>query len=717
IFFASQTGNAESIAQSIHKDSLSRGFPSTFAVLNDFQKLDLGPNPAVLFVASTTGDGDPPDNAIKFWRALRKLKTAGELPWKHVRATVLGLGDTNYDNFCNTGKRLVKKLKELGAELFYEPAFADDATGLEATVDPWIEGLWKALADNVVCSKDTTTATDADAANVEEKTPEATPVPFTEAATPVNGVATDVAADVDTKVIEKKLETVSISGPAIAAPVPLILDDGILKTVTSVTGTPKVPAAACVLEPVADSVVNGETIALSDSNNSSTSNDIPSFLLTTPTPYVATMFTGKLVDGRQITTDNAVKRALQVTIDISSAPDGTASYVPGDAFGIIAPNPADEVIDILRRCGVSETDIYRQHRISTASATDALPSHLARAGTASLFDIVRYTVDIYSTPKKALLRLLAEYAQDPREKSLLLIACSRQGAALFNSIRDQLPTLRELLASFPSCGSVPLARLLDVLPPLVPRYYSVTTTPLTNPKQVEFVFNVVEYETPAPRSVKRRGLCTSWLADAIDSKQVGSENGLQMAMFLKQNTGQFMVPANPLSTPTVMIGPGTGVAPFMGFLRHRAALLAADASVQAGELTPWTLYFGCRHSERDFLYKDEIHSFAAESSVLDKLRVCFSRDDAAATIKYVQHMIAEDGEELIKLMATNPSASIFVCGDAKGMARDLQDTFIGLLVKHWHVYNGGDQPLDRIAAVNLLSEWTRQGRYLRDLWA
>ena len=105
----------------------------------------LGPGTVAVLIASTTGNGDAPDNAERFWRFVRKRSQPSDL-FAGVRYCVLGLGDTNYDKFCHVGKVLDGRLKEVGAERFYEMGCADEAMGLEHFVDPWLRGLWGALA-------------------------------------------------------------------------------------------------------------------------------------------------------------------------------------------------------------------------------------------------------------------------------------------------------------------------------------------------------------------------------------------------------------------------------------------------------------------------------------------------------------------------------------------------------------------------------------------
>ena len=98
----------------------------------------------IIIVSSTTGDGEQPENVIKFWRKLRPKKLSSD-HLAHVRFALLGLGDTNYNQFCAGPKALLRRLEELGATSYYQVAWADDGTGLEEVVEPWIEGLWGAL--------------------------------------------------------------------------------------------------------------------------------------------------------------------------------------------------------------------------------------------------------------------------------------------------------------------------------------------------------------------------------------------------------------------------------------------------------------------------------------------------------------------------------------------------------------------------------------------
>ena len=159
ILFGSQTGNAQEICKLLHADIKKRlGAPlnSRVRVLSMKQFVDaneqsvdtLPQETAIIIVCSTTGNGDPPDNALKFVRLLERKKEAGWL--SRVHYTLLGLGDSNYDNFNKTAKVVNSRLEHLGAKPFFRVSFADDATGLEDTVEPWRRDVIPALHDTLL---------------------------------------------------------------------------------------------------------------------------------------------------------------------------------------------------------------------------------------------------------------------------------------------------------------------------------------------------------------------------------------------------------------------------------------------------------------------------------------------------------------------------------------------------------------------------------------
>lgn len=387
---------------------------------------------------------------------------------------------------------------------------------------------------------------------------------------------------------------------------------------------------------------------------------------------------------------------------------------------------------------------------------------------ATLLDIFRYALDLTSIPKKANLRLFAEHATDLSEKQKLMFLASKQGSDLFNAFRAQGPTLLDILHTFPSIHNVPLARVIETLPPLQPRYYSITNSPMAKNghRRWSCAFNVVIYEWP--QGVQRRGVCTPWLDELSGKVPFGKAavattrlEHVRVPMFLKPNETKFNLPAE-TTQPVIMIGPGTGVAPFMGFLEHRAEQrkikkrlvnIGTGSRQHLDDLfgDMW-LFYGCRHREKDWLFKEQMEEYKREG-VLTELCLAVSReeeeDDVRNSGKYVQDLIKKEGERLWKLL-DKKGALIYVCGyvffffltittafvilkkknriqgtlntenitlffffwtsyarDAKGMAKSVHDELINVLVEY-----GG---FEKTAAMLELNKWAQEKRYLRDL--
>ena len=273
-------------------------------------------------------------------------------------------------------------------------------------------------------------------------------------------------------------------------------------------------------------------------------------------------------------------------------------------------------------------------------------------------------------------------------------------------IKAAQPSLLNLFQHFPSCQP-PLAALLDCLPPLAPRMYSVSCSPLQSPHAVQVAFSVVRYDTPAG---VRHGVATNWLQricqPILEKRAQAAEANIRLPVYLRKG-GSFGLPLHAdsglpnLAAPLLMIGPGTGVAPFRGFLQQRQHL----AKQQDGSVAPAWLYFGCRQEHQDFLYQDDLKGFEADGT-LSKLRVAFSR--AQSSKVYVQDLLRQDAKHVFELLQ-HPSAHVFVCGDGANMAKDVQNTLVGILESA-----GGLSSAD---AAAFLAAMTKQQRYVRDIWS
>ena len=224
-----------------------------------------------------------------------------------------------------------------------------------------------------------------------------------------------------------------------------------------------------------------------------------------------------------------------------------------------------------------------------------------------------------------------------------------------------------------------------MLPRLQARYYSISSSPKVDPNIVSITAVITKYNI-ADRLIK--GVCTNYLSKL----KVGETTPI----FVRKST--MRLPHRP-NYPVIMIGPGTGFAPFRGFLQERAWQKS-----QGKEIGPIVLFYGCRHPEHDYIYQEEILKYKDEGVITD-LGLAFSRFQD--TKVYVQHLIWEKRERLWELIQNN--ANIYVCGDARNMARDVQNTFLKVFQQI-----GG---MELEASQKFFKDLERQRRYQADVWS
>jgi sulfite reductase alpha subunit-like flavoprotein len=238
----------------------------------------------------------------------------------------------------------------------------------------------------------------------------------------------------------------------------------------------------------------------------------------------------------------------------------------------------------------------------------------------------------------------------------------------------------DVAAAFPV--RAPAAEWADALGRLRPRLYSISSSPLAHPGEVRLTVSVVRYTNDLGRD--RRGVCSTYLADCADDGPV--------QVFVRRSPG-FRPPADP-STPMVMVGPGTGVAPFVGFLQDRLA---------RGHTAPNWLFFGEQREATDFYHRRELEAYL-ESGHLDRLDLAFSRDQRNKV--YVQDRMRENGARLWQWL--RDGAHFYVCGDAERMAKDVDRALREVVAAH-----GGMDDDEAAAYVRRLAA---DKRYVRDVY-
>ncbi|MGE5408879.1 MAG: sulfite reductase subunit alpha [Syntrophothermus sp.] len=364
-------------------------------------------------------------------------------------------------------------------------------------------------------------------------------------------------------------------------------------------------------------------------------------------------FTAKLLRTVNLNGPGSEKQTRHVEIDLGGGP----SYEVGDSLGIFPENCGALVDELIAALGARGDE-----PVTTASG---MPTSLREA-------LVGYCC--LAEVGEELLERLAEAASDADE-----------AAAIRGLIDDDAPIagfdVLDVLRRFPSARPAP-ADLVAALAELKPRLYSISSSPQRHAGQVHLTVRRVAYEF---NGRWRKGIASTMLADRV-------EPGAALRVFVQKSHG-FTIPADP-NAPVIMIGPGTGIAPFRAFLHERDALGAKGSN--------W-LFFGDQRSTEDFLYEDELTDFLRRG-VLTRLDTAFSRDQSGKI--YVQHRILQRGEELFAWL--EHGAHVFVCGDAKRMAADVDRALREVVRVHGRI--GEEQAAAYVAGL------ASSGRYCRDVY-
>jgi cytochrome P450 / NADPH-cytochrome P450 reductase len=358
------------------------------------------------------------------------------------------------------------------------------------------------------------------------------------------------------------------------------------------------------------------------------------------------------------------------------------TYCAGDHLGIVPRNGLDQIQRVLRRFEL-DPSLY-----VTVTPRANLTTNLPVNEPVPLLGILGTQVELQDIATRAHLATLAEHTQDPAQRRTLtaLTGDDATQALYREQVFSARKSILDLLDELPSCA-LPFDVFLDLLPPLRPRYYSISSSPLVTADTCSLTVGVVEDMATSGHGMFR-GVCSSYLA----AQPVGAT----VYGFIRKPTIPFRPPDNP-HVPMIMVGPGTGVAPFRGFIQERAAL--KQKGVPVGESM---LFFGCRDPLQDFLYEDELREFDAAG--VTRLFPVFSREPGKPKT-YVQQAIQANRDEVWRLLEQD--AIVFVCGEAARMAPDVRQAFIEVFREHTGATEDGRAWLTDLVANH---------RYLEDIW-
>lgn len=365
--------------------------------------------------------------------------------------------------------------------------------------------------------------------------------------------------------------------------------------------------------------------------------------------------TATLTGNRLLSMPGSAKEIRQFRLDTS---DGGLTYQAGDALSVRPRNHPDLVAEWLELTGLDPEQEVKVPDVGGVRFGAALHRYL---------DITTIT--------RPLLAFVADRTRD-RELKAVIRPGNTVELAKWTWDRQAVDVVTEFAVR---AGA---QEWTDVLRRLAPRQYSISSSPLVSPREVHLTVSVVRFASR--RGTPRRGVCSTFLADTA------GEHPVPMSV---RSTAGFRPPADP-TTPMVMIGPGTGVAPFLGFLHERRAL---------GHRASNWLFFGEQRRATDFYYRDELGDLQRDGT-LDRLDVAFSRDQRAKV--YVQDRMREHGTRLWAWLQNG--AHLYVCGDAVRMAKDVDRALREVVAAH-----GG---LGEDGATAYVEQLTAEKRYVRDVY-
>jgi sulfite reductase (NADPH) flavoprotein alpha-component len=374
-------------------------------------------------------------------------------------------------------------------------------------------------------------------------------------------------------------------------------------------------------------------------------------------------FPAKVTENRLLNKPGSAKETRHFIVSLG---DSGLSYKAGDSLGVFPSNRPIEVAEIIEKLGASGDELVS-------------PSMLKLPSPISLHDALTHRLSLGSPTSKIINTLFAK-ATDPSDKAAL-------GELLAPEAKDKLAGYLDereyidILAEFPNTKLTP-QEFVDHLRKLMPRLYSIASSSKAYPNEIHLTVAVVRYTT---NHRERHGVCSTFLADRVRVNETPAPIFVSNSHF---------GPPEDTSKDAIMVGPGTGIAPFRAFVQDRVAAGATGRN--------W-VFFGDQKSHTDFLYQEEWESYLAKGQVTH-LDLAWSRDQILKV--YVQDKMREKGAELWDWIKNG--GHFYVCGDAKRMAKDVDVALHDVIVQH-----GG---MTTEQAVDYVKQMKKDKRYQRDVY-
>ncbi|TKS84077.1 NADPH-dependent diflavin oxidoreductase 1 [Collichthys lucidus] len=396
-----------------------------------------------------------------------------------------------------------------------------------------------------------------------------------------------------------------------------------------------------------------------------------------PIPSQSHPFPCRLVSNRRVTDVSHFQDVRHIEFDI------TGSNIEFAAGDVVMMHPRNSAEEVQQFCQLLRLDPDAKFRLR-ATDNAAVPARLPQPCTVR--HLVESYLDINAVPRRSFFELLLTFATDELEHEKLMEFSSAEGQdELLSYCNRPRRTALEVLADFPhTTAELKVDSLLDLFPEIQPRSFSIASSLQAHANRLQILVAVVSYKTKIHKP--RRGLCSTWLA-SLDPAQ----GEVYVPLWVKKGTMKF---PKEKDTPVIMVGPGTGVAPFRSALQERVAQ-GKTANV---------LFFGCRSESKDFYFRSEWEDMTKAGHLT--LFSAFSRDQEEKV--YVQHRVKENAELLWDLIA-NKRACFYIAGNAKEMPASVCDA-----LKEVFQQEGG---MSAEEAEQMLTAMDRSGQFQSETWS
>jgi sulfite reductase (NADPH) flavoprotein alpha-component len=374
-------------------------------------------------------------------------------------------------------------------------------------------------------------------------------------------------------------------------------------------------------------------------------------------------FPARITENRLLSKPGSAKETRHFAVSLAGS---GLHYKAGDSLGVFPENRPAEVAEILARLGATGDEPVSPVMLKLPvpiPVREALATRLALAG-----------------PTRKIVETLAAKATNEAEKTKLAALLVPEAKEVLTQFLDEREFV-DLLAEFPSAKLTP-QELVDHMRRLMPRLYSIASSPKVYPEEIHLTVAVVRYET---NHRERVGVCTTFMTDRVQVASTPTPVFVSHSHFGLPDDG---------TKDVIMVGPGTGIAPFRAFVQDRIASGATGRN--------W-VFFGDQHKATDFLYEEEWAAWVAQGK-LARFDTAFSRDQILKV--YVQDKMRENAAELWSWI--KGGAYFYVCGDAKRMAKDVDTALLDIVAQQ-----GG---LDAAAAAEFVKQLKKDKRYQRDVY-